>query len=157
MEQFQFGFCNNNNFGLSQDDTPIFSHSQNFVFHTPVFIEKELTLQENSYFKVRGEKQWITFYEENFSNFNVSNWKTNQKNSQEPKIQKCGSVTLLGGYCELSKQKLTFAFPFELQKLQNFETIKLRVGFHFIDSWTGQSAFLKVNDHILWTDSYDYT
>ena len=40
-----------------------------------------------------------------------------------------------------------------------FDQVKIEAIFHFIDAWSGQTAYLKLpkTDTYLWTDSFDFT
>ena len=61
---------------------------------------------------------------------------------------------MIGGFGELSTDKLQVAISLSQYK---FENIRIEAVFHFLDSWTGQTAYLKLpkSNTYLWTDSYD--
>ena len=68
-------------------------------------------------------------------------------------------MSLLGGYCRTSTQTLSKSFS----NLPQHTRVRIQANFHFIDSWTGDTAYMKVTEtedmHSMayaWTDSFDY-
>lgn len=68
-------------------------------------------------------------------------------------------MSLLGGYCRTSTQTLSKSFS----NLPKHTRVRIQANFHFIDSWTGDTAYMKVTEtedmHSMayaWTDSFDY-
>ena len=66
---------------------------------------------------------------------------------------------MIGGYGQTSGDSLTTTVS-----LSGYQYSQVRVEaiFHFIDAWSGQTAFLKTtddsgSDRYLWTDSFDFT
>lgn len=66
---------------------------------------------------------------------------------------------MLGGYGQLSSEKIQTVI-----NLDNYDYshLKIEALFHFIDAWSGESAYLKIPNTVggstyLWTDSFDFT
>lgn len=98
---------------------------------------------------IDGIQQWRLISQEGF-------WTTPEGWSQH-EVTKCGGAFLLGGYCKTSSSPLYKVF----RELPEHSMIRLVSTFHFIDEWTGETAFLKVDmgtggaDYkFLWTDRY---
>jgi len=62
---------------------------------------------------------------------------------------------MLGGYCKLSDKPITTEIS--LSDFPQIESVRVEATFHFIDAWAGQTAYLKVGDAYVWTDSFDFT
>jgi hypothetical protein len=74
-------------------------------------------------------------------------------------VTQCGAVHMLGGYCKTSNENLIKTFD----NLPPHDRIKIEANYHFLDSWGGDTAFMKVSTsedlsamNYAWTDSYDY-
>lgn len=74
----------------------------------------------------------------------------------QPVLTQCGALTLLGGYGQLSSHKLSTALDLSPY---TFTQLKLEATFHFLDAWTGHTAYLRLphSGAYLWTDSHDFT
>ena len=66
---------------------------------------------------------------------------------------------MLGGYCATSNENLVKVFD----NIPHHTRIKVEANFHFLDSWGGETAFLRVSEtedlgtlNYVWTDSFDY-
>jgi len=93
-----------------------------------------------------GVSQWMLALSETFT-IGGSGW-TNSS------VSTCGSPDkpILGGYGvfaggEVSKQ---------YQQLPAHNQIRFKATFHFIDGWTGETAYLKLDHQVVWTDMHDY-
>ena len=96
----------------------------------------------NEKIKNHNEKQFILFSSEDF---NFSNdWNT--------KTSKCGLNTILGGYCILSHNEIKKKYKINTI----FSEIKINVNFDFFDNWEGESAYMKINEKVVWIDSYNW-
>ena len=102
----------------------------------------EFALNNNEKIKNHNEKQFILFSSEDF---NFSNdWNT--------KTSKCGLNTILGGYCILSHNEIKKKYKINTI----FSEIKINVNFDFFDNWEGESAYMKINEKVVWIDSYNW-
>lgn len=109
---------------------------------------------EQSHFKYNGVPQWKLVHDELFKvGEQAEGW------SIPDAVTKCGAIHMLGGYCKTSNENLIKVFD----KLPSHNRIRIQVNFHFIDSWGGDTAFMKVSENedlgtmnYAWTDSYDY-
>lgn len=109
------------------------------------------TLQFYGDLLFQSRKQWKLYVQENYWRA-PEGWDKND-------ITTCGGASLLGGYCVLAGTENSKIFG----GLPPHQKVRITAVFHFIDSWTGESAYLKANVGIdskmayLWTDRYDHT
>jgi len=107
------------------------------------------SLQVNGQITCMGVPQWRQFVNENFWTV-PTGWSTNE-------ISTCGGLYLLGGYCILSRGNLIKEFG----NLPTHQKIRITADFHYIDAWTGETAYMQLNtgpknqDEYVWTDRYD--
>lgn len=100
---------------------------------------------------VQEVAQWKLVVHEGFWT-EAKGWSMNQ-------VTTCGGVNILGGYGVLSRGTLNKTFS----DLPEHSKIRIVSTFHFIDAWTGETAYLTANfgkDHsyeYLWIDNYDST
>ena len=97
----------------------------------------------------------------------VPQWKliVNENYWQEPSgwtvnsISTCGGVNMLGGYAILAGQENSKQF----RDIPPHKKLRITATFHFIDAWTGETAYMKVNIgrersfEYVWTERYDST
>lgn len=101
-----------------------------------------------------GVPQWKMIYDEIFMvGQPAEGWSLPEATS------KCGALSLLGGYCRTSTQTLTKSYS----GLPQHTRVRVQANFHFIDSWAGDTAYMKVTEtqdmsalSYAWTDSFDY-
>ena len=95
--------------------------------------------------------QWRLVINENFWS-PPTGWSLNE-------ISTCGGVYLLGGYAILSRGSLQKEF----KNLPSHTILRMTADFHYIDSWTGETAYAQLNigpnkqNEYVWTDRYDST
>ena len=73
--------------------------------------------------------------------FDLRRWDIIDKKGQDIDTTECGGFKLLGGYGQLSTQKLITSI--DLSEY-DFTMIKIEGVFHFIDAWSGQTAYLRL-------------
>jgi hypothetical protein len=109
------------------------------------------TLQFYDDLLYQNKKQWKLYVQENYWRA-PEGWDKND-------ITTCGGANLLGGYCILAGGENSKIFS----GLPPHSKVRISAVFHFIDSWTGESAYLTANVGsegkmaYLWTDRYDHT
>jgi len=104
--------------------------------------------------KYNGVPQWKLVYDEVFMVGQAAEgWSLPEATSR------WGAMSLLGGYCRTSTQTLSKSFS----GLPQHTRARIQANFHFIDSWGGDTAYMKVTEtddmHTMsyaWTDSFDY-
>ena len=104
--------------------------------------------------KFEGVPQWKLIHDEIFKYGSYAEgW------SLPEATTKCGAVHMLGGYCKTSSEHLAKTFS----ELPVHKRIRIQANFHFIDSWGGDTAYLRVSEeddmkdlNYVWTESYDY-
>ena len=93
--------------------------------------------------------QWRLIINENFWS-PPTGWNLNE-------ISTCGGAYLLGGFAILSRGKLQK----ELKNLPAHTILRMTADFHYIDSWTGETAYAQLNigpnkqNEYVWIDRYD--
>ncbi|CDW76727.1 UNKNOWN [Stylonychia lemnae] len=119
-------------------------------------ITEELKLGLQSQIVIGKVPQWIMIHEEVSGQFDLSKWTLLNGKGKTLKQTKCGGYTLLGGYGELSLEKLQTQISLANYKYSN---VKIEAVFHFIDAWSGQTAYMRLphSEAYLWTDSFDFT
>ena len=97
----------------------------------------------------------------------IPQWKlaVNENFWQEPdgwtinSISTCGGINMLGGFSITAGGENSKTF----RDLPPHQKLRITATFHFIDAWTGESAYMKVNigrEHAaeyVWTERYDST
>lgn len=97
----------------------------------------------------------------------IPQWKliVNENYWQEPtgwsknSISTCGGVNMLGGYAILAGTENSKQF----RDIPPHKKLRITATFHFIDAWTGETAYMKVNIgrersfEYVWTERYDST
>jgi len=93
-----------------------------------------------------GVSQWMLAVTETFSQGGAG-W-TNGS------ISDCGnpSKPLLGGYGKFSGGEVSKLY----RQLPTHNQIRFKATFHFIDAWTGETAYTKLEHQLVWSDIHDY-
>jgi hypothetical protein len=92
-----------------------------------------------------GVEQWFLAAIENF-NQGASGW-TNSSTSS------CGNPEkmILGGCGKFAGGEVSKTYF----NLPAHDLVRVRANFHFIDAWGGETAFMKLQDFFVWTDTLD--
>merc|ERR1711907_382484 len=93
-----------------------------------------------------GVNQWLLYVHEDYSQGAEIGW-SNETTSI------CGNADkkLLGGFGKFAGGEVHKTF----RDLPPHDQVRVKASYHFIDSWTGETAFAKLDHKIVWTDSYD--
>jgi hypothetical protein len=69
-------------------------------------------------------------------------------------VSECGNPNkpILGGYGKFAGGEVSKLF----RQLPDHNQIRLKASFHFIDAWTGETAFAKLDHQLVWTDMHDH-
>lgn len=96
--------------------------------------------------KFMGVSQWLLAIHESFSQ-TATGW-SNATTST------CGSPSkrLLGGYGLTAGGEVKKTF----RQLPDHTEIRVKANFHFIDAWTGETAFAKLDNQVVWTELHDH-
>mmetsp|Transcript_3750 Transcript_3750/g.6307 ORF Transcript_3750/g.6307 Transcript_3750/m.6307 type:complete len:272 (+) Transcript_3750:130-945(+) len=84
-------------------------------------------------FALRGVQQWQLVYVEDFSS-SPSGWSLAQ-------VSSCAGVHMLGGHCHFSRSEANKTFT----GLPPHKQLRIVATYHFIDSWLGESGYMKLN------------
>jgi hypothetical protein len=94
-------------------------------------------------FYLEGVKQWgLTHHDDFETEKSLEGW-------SDKRISKCKNATnsMLGGHCNFSYNEVSKTFT----DLPKHEKIKINAAFHMLDSWDGETAFMKVDGETVWT------
>jgi hypothetical protein len=94
-----------------------------------------------------GVKQWQLLHHDNFEG-EEHGWKSGESFMELSSVE---GNSFLGGHCKsMANGQVTKKFD-----LPEHSNIRVQARYHFLDSWEGESAFLKVDDKYAWMDSVD--
>jgi len=105
--------------------------SVNATLHASSFIQREV-------------KQWALAVHEDFEE-KVNGWSSNA-------VSACEGNKHLAGHCQENGGEVSKTFS-GLGKEHTH--LRIQANFHFLDSWEGESAYLKIGDKVVWTDMHD--
>jgi hypothetical protein len=93
----------------------------------------------------QGVQQWFLSAIENF-NEGAIGWSNSSTTS-------CGNTEkmILGGCGKFAGGEVSKVF----RNLPVHDVVRLRANFHFIDKWGGETAYARLQDNYVWTDSFD--
>lgn len=96
---------------------------------------------------VGGVNQWGLVHYDGFKDSEASSY-TNKS------ITECGGVRMLGGYCQFSAGNSS-----RLIDLPDHSQIRLKLTWHFIDQWHGETAYINLGtsstNQTVWSYTYD--
>ena len=96
-------------------------------------------------------KQWKLYVYENYWS-EPYGWTNNS-------ISTCGGINMLGGYGLLSGGEIKKEFT----DLPTHSTLRVVASYHFIDAWSGETGFMRVNNgkdgsmEYVWTERHDFS
>jgi hypothetical protein len=67
----------------------------------------------------------------------------------------CSDYVILTGPTGNQKVPNLDSFSKHWEELPSHTHLNIKVTAHFVDDWQGEVAFMKINDHVVWTDSHD--
>lgn len=146
-------------FTVSHDGTDVFSASKTGV-ETPNLIVGTMSAFD---FVLAGQPQWRMV---NLESFEPVREKTNKKAAgEQAKAFVHTAPTPVFGWTTtntINCAGLTMITQTDTQPLAKLYTglpahshVRITATAHFVDDWQGETAFLKVNDHIVWTESHE--
>jgi len=94
----------------------------------------------------RGVSQWLLVAFDDFTNGGEQSWSNKT-------VSICGNENkkILGGYGKFAGGEVSKTFS----SLPPHQQIRLKANYHFIDSWGGETAYAKMANNVVWTDTYD--
>jgi len=99
-----------------------------------------------SFLEIDGVKQWGLHSLEDFEEVGVDGWSHGE-------ITECGGHHLLGGHCVENGNELTKTFT----NLPPHSQIRIVAKYMFIDSWDGETGYLKLDNRPVWLESYNHS
>jgi len=99
-----------------------------------------------SFLEINGVRQWALHTLEDFDETGSDGW-------SQGEITHCGAHTLLAGHCvELPSNEVSKTFA----QLPPHSQVRIVAKYMFIDSWDGETGFLKVDNKPVWLESYNH-
>jgi hypothetical protein len=94
-------------------------------------------------FSFKGLPQWTLFMDDQFDQGGWTNASTST----------CGGspIPILGGYAKFSGGEVARNY----RQLPDHTEIRIKANFHFIDSWTGEWGYAKLDHQTVWSDIHD--
>ena len=99
---------------------------------------------------VREDNVWKRVFSDKFKRDESADWSFETTN-EIASVTHCGDENFfLGGHCVASDQEIskTVSLPMPHDQLH------LSSIFHFLDSWEGESGYLKIDGNVVWTDTH---
>jgi len=101
-----------------------------------------------SFLEIGGVRQWALHSLEDFEEVGTDGWSHGE-------MTECAGRKVLGGHCvernskdkELSKQ---------FNNLPPHTQVRVVASYMFIDSWDGETGYMKVQDNTVWAETYDH-
>jgi len=101
----------------------------------------------SSFLEIGGVKQWSLVSLEDFEEVDAEGWSFGD-------ITECGGHRLLGGHCvDNAEKELTKTFS----KLPPHTQVRIVAKYMFIDSWDGETGYMKVENRPVWLESYNHS
>merc|ERR1711865_1024964 len=91
-----------------------------------------------------GVRQWKLVKQEQFD-VSAEGWSNTSTTA-------CGGYQMLGGYRMFAGGEVKKTF----ENLPAHKMLRVVANFHFIDAWTGEYAYSRVDDNYVWTDTYSH-
>jgi len=99
-----------------------------------------------SFLEINGVRQWSLQSLEDFEETGTDGWSNSA-------VTECAGRHILGGHCvEHGKGEVSKTFT----NLPPHTQIRINAKYMFIDSWDGESGFLKADTNLVWTESYNH-
>jgi len=99
-----------------------------------------------SFLEIGGVRQWALQSLEDFEEVGVDGW-------SHAEVTECAGRKILGGHCvEKATPELSKTFG----SLGPHTQIRVVAKYLFIDSWDGESGYLKADGNTVWLDSYNH-
>ena len=108
------------------------------IINNDIFSDSSVSAKS---FIVAGVKQWSLIHHEDFD-ATVSGWSDNR-------VSRCREHgnAFLGGHCKFSYEQVSKT----IVNLPPHQHLRLNALFHMFDSWSGESAFVKIDGSTVWT------
>lgn len=99
------------------------------------------SLDVNGPILINSIPQWRLVREERFQSLKSEGWTMSAAEKTSAAVTECAGIPLLGGYSVFSKGEIAKHFT----ELPSHDYLRIRATFHFIDNWTGESAFMRAS------------
>jgi len=99
-----------------------------------------------SFLEINGVRQWSLSSLEDFEEVGVDGWSHGE-------VTECGGHRILGGHC-VEKGSAEVAKTFA--NLPPHTQVRVVAKYMFIDSWDGETGYLKVDSRPVWLESYNH-
>jgi len=100
----------------------------------------------SSFLEIDGVRQWALHAVEDFEEASIDGWSHGE-------ITECAGQRILGGHCiEKQAPELTKTFT----NLPAHTQLRVAAKYMFIDSWDGESGFMKIDGNTVWVDTHNH-
>jgi len=99
-----------------------------------------------SFLEINGVRQWALASMEDFEEVGTDGWSHGE-------LTECAGRKILGGHCV---EKATPELSKTFDSLGPHTQIRIKAQYLFIDSWDGESGYLKADGNTVWVDSYNH-
>jgi len=99
-----------------------------------------------SFLEIDGVRQWSLKSLEDFDEVGVDGW-------SHAEVTECAGRKILGGHC-VEKETPELSKTFE--ELGPHTQLRIVAKYMFIDSWDGESGYLKVDGKTMWVEAYNH-
>jgi len=101
-----------------------------------------------AFLEIEGVRQWSLVSLEDFEEVSIDGWSHGE-------VTECGGHKLLGGHCvQQSGGKTEISKTFSDLPLHTH--VRVNSKYMFIDSWDGESGYLKLDGNVVWTEAYNH-
>jgi len=144
-EAFTIAVESDGSFVVRHRNEPTFSISPSGQVTIAGSLNSKGAMRIDGRLNFNGIEQWSTVAFENF-NEGATGWSNSSTTT-------CGNPDkmILGGCGKFANGEVSKTFF----NLPEHTIIRLRANYHFIDSWGGETAYAKLQDRYVWTDSFD--
>lgn len=103
---------------------------------------------------IEGVPQFSVYALESFDSMSPfeAGWFGGERNTP---TMNCSVFTILTGALYSKKLPDMDSFSKHYEDLPDHDQIRLQATVHFVDDWQGESAYMKIDDHYVWTTSHD--
>lgn len=133
--EFSIGTDANENFLIQEasSNTPLLSlDAQKNTLHLGADHVEAVSVDAAGGLSIRGVKQWQLVSADDFTQSGIG-WSRQE-------VTHCAGVSMLGGYCKLSKGEVNKTF----NGLPPHKQLRLMATYHFIDRWIGEAGYMKL-------------
>lgn len=143
-QSWSFGAFNDGEYAIAQGDNKMFSVDSDGKIHAVTKTFSTEALEVDGFISADGVRQWKLVKQEQFD-VSAEGWSNTSTTS-------CGAYQMLGGYRMFGGGEVKKTFD----NLPAHKQLRMVATFHFIDAWSGEYGYSRIDDNYVWTDTYDH-